>query len=122
MNNAKLIESFPSEESQQREIAYEEQVPRLRQREGELVTIIDALKSVESSKDWSTLKTEVFDGIVGTLERKLSQEVLKKPLNEAGIYDLQGQLAWARKYANLDSLAQAYRTELTSIRLQLNGN
>jgi len=121
MNNSKLIEYFPKEEPKDIEVTVEQRLPKLREREGELVRLIDAIRSLESSKDWSTLKTEVFEGLVDSLERKLMQEAKKRPLSIETIYELQGQLTWAKKYANLDSLAQSYMAELTNIRFQLNG-
>lgn len=97
----------------------EEQKERWRQREGELTKIIEALKRIEASEDWSTLKTEVFDGALDSLEGRLVSECKKPVLNNPEIYRLQGQIQWAKKYADLATLTQAYRLELIRLRQQL---
>lgn len=115
MNNSKIaIDSGFQEENLDR-------TPWLRQREGELVTIIEAIGRVNESGDWSILKKHIFDGLVETLERKLNLEAKKNDLNSPEIYRLQGQLAWARKYADLQKLNEFFRLELTNIRKQLHG-
>lgn len=97
-----------------------EQKELLRQREGTLVRIIEALKAVQTSPEWSTLKTEVFDGVLESLEGRLISESKKLELNPPDIYRLQGQIQWAKKYADLADLLNTYRLELTGIRQQLN--
>lgn len=119
MNNSKIIESAPQEESQSREVELQEQLPHLRKREGELVTIIEALRKVESSHEWSTLKTEVFNGEIEYIERQLSLEAKKPEINTSTLYRLQGRLSAAKKYS-LESLNATFTAELTRIRIQLN--
>ncbi len=97
----------------------DEQLEGLRRREGEVVRIIEALKRIETSEDWSTLKTEVFDGVLDSLEGRLVSESKKPELNNPEIYRLQGQIQWAKKYANIAHLTESYRLELTRIRKQL---
>lgn len=122
MNNARIaIESFKEEEAEAQEISALEQLPALRKREGELVTLIEALRRVEESDDWSTLKTALFDGVVENLEKRLKSESTKPEINTSEIYKLQGQLAWAKKYSDLGTLARVFRLELTNITQQLNG-
>lgn len=121
MNNTKIIESFSNPESEEREVSPEQQVPWLRMREGELVKIIEAVREIESSAAWSTLKTHVLDGVLEVLERQLATESKAKEINSPQIYRLQGQIAWAKKYSKLDTLADAFRLELTNIRKQLHG-
>ena len=104
-------------------VVFEEPTDRtdvLRTRESELVNIIEAIKGLEGNIDWSTLKSKVFDGVSESLERRLHQELLKSELNPPEIYKLQGQIAWAKKYSKLDTLATVYRAELTNVRSQLN--
>lgn len=121
MNNAKIIETFTDPTPPSVEMTPQDNIPFLRHREGELVTIIEALRKVESSPEWSTLKTQVFDGVVESLERRLSSEATKKEVNAPELYRLQGQLAWAKRFANLASLADAFRLELSNIKGQLHG-
>lgn len=93
---------------------------KLRARESELVKIIEAIKVTEGSPEWSTLKSYVFDGVLDSLERRMASEANKMPLDDKEIYKLQGQIAWAKKYSKLDTLANAFRLELINVRSQLN--
>lgn len=116
MNNSRIAIDRIFDEP--KEIDYK---PQLRQREGELVKIIEALKNVQSSKDWSTLKNTVFDGVVTTLETQLHSEAIKQDPDKLVMARINGQRAWAKKYANLDNLAEIFRLELTQVRLKLYG-
>lgn len=111
MNNAFVIET----EEQSKDVDV-----RLGMRENELVRLIEAIRVVRASDGWSTLKKYVFTGVLESLEKKLVTEASKMPLNEKEIYSLQGQIGWAKKYADLDILAQTFRTELINVRLKLN--
>ena len=91
----------------------------LRHREGELVSIIEALGTLEQSAEWSTLKKLVFDGVLTKLANGLLSESQKMPLDDNKMYHLQGQIAWAKKYADLGTLLASYRAELQNIRKQL---
>lgn len=90
------------------------------QREGVLVRLIEALGRIERSEDWSTLTSEVFDGVLESLEGRLSAEANKPLVDLPAIYRLQGQIQWAKKYADLAVLTNSYRLELQGIRKQLN--
>lgn len=112
MNNAQLsIE----EEPEPRDSA-----PELRTREGELVELIETLRRVLGTEDWRTLKTKIFDGELGKLEKRITSEAGKSEVTVSNLYRLQGQIAAAKKY-DLDALATALRQELTIIRLKLHG-
>lgn len=86
------------------------------EREGQLAKVIDSISSITQSAEWSSLKTYVLDDVVSTLERRLLAESQRMPLNEPEIYKLQGQLLWAKRYADLQKLATEYLTELKNIR------
>ena len=88
----------------------------LRERESVLVRIIEAIKRVKESEDWNTLKTLLFDGSLDKLEKRLQIESEKPKLDDSEMYRLQGQISWARKYVDLDKLADAYRVELSNLR------
>lgn len=115
MNNFKIALDSSSED---RKV---DETPRLREKEVEIIKIVEALATVSGSDEWQKLKNLVFDGVVETLERKIAQEASKKPLNESEIYSLNGQLVWAKKFSNLESLMEVYRTELTNIRNKIHG-
>lgn len=93
---------------------------RFREKEAELMAIIEALETVGQSAEWSVLKEKVWDGVVASLLRQRDVEVEKKPLNGPLIHSINGQLAWAKKYLNISDLANIYKLELTNIRKKLN--
>lgn len=94
-------------------------LPRLREKEVELVKIIETIKKISQTEEWSTLKKLIFDSLVESLDRRMTMETNKQPLDVPVIYSLQGQLVWARKYTDFDKLADVYRTELTNVRQQI---
>lgn len=109
MNNALL-----TEEQEVADIA-----PDLTEREGELVKLIELLRKIDRSSEWRTLKEELFDGALKSLESRLASESKKSELNLPEIYRLQGQIRWANRYADLGKLAEVLRLELKGIQKQL---
>lgn len=93
---------------------------RFRERESELIAIIEAFETVGVSSEWKVLKEKVWDGVVVSLLKQRDTEVEKKPLNGPLIHSINGQLAWAKKYLNITDLASIYKTELTNVRSKLN--
>lgn len=92
---------------------------RLSLREQELVKLIESLQLVIKSPEWKWLEANLWNGVVGSILRLRDNEVEKKPLNGPMIHSLNGQLAWAKKYANLSHLVDIYRQELEGIRKAL---
>lgn len=92
----------------------------LRSKESELVQIIEALETVNESREWQILKDKLFNGVVENLMRQREVEIEKKPLNGPMIHSLNGQLAWAKRYLNIADLASIYKLELVNIRKKLN--
>lgn len=86
------------------------------QRQGELTRIVEAIRRIADSEDWKVLKELVFDGVLKTLERQLKDEAQKATVVTAELYRLQGQLVWARKYADLDKLAEFFKMQIESIK------
>lgn len=97
----------------------EDILPRLREREAELVRLIEAIAQVELCDGWSTLKTYVFDGALESLEGRLTSEAGKSEVTTSELYRLQGQIQWAKKYADLGKLVNTYRLELSNVRKQI---
>lgn len=101
---------------------YEEEVSRakpdslLREREAKLVRMIEAIAALGQSPEWSTLKDELFDGALESVERRIKDEADKADLNTPELYRLQGERKWARRYADLTKLSDMYRAELAHIR------
>ncbi len=92
---------------------------KYKEEEAKLIKIIEAVGHVSASKDWQTLSDILFKNIQDSLERRLKQEALKKPIDEPEIYRLQGQLAWAKSYTNLQDLLLLFKKQLEGIRKQL---
>lgn len=115
MNNSKLaVESI----SLPKEVDI---TPLLNEREGELINIIDAIQGIASTKEWSTLKEKVFDGLVATLSREIQSEARKDSPDTLKLNRLAGQLKWAEKYSDLSKLENVFRLELTNVRIKLHG-
>ena len=99
----------------------EEIQTKLNAEEATLVKIIEALSSVRDSKEWSTLKTEVFDNLVNVIERNLKSEAKKESPDPNKLNRLAGELKWAEKFSDLQKLEDSYRTQLSGIRKQIHG-
>lgn len=117
MNNSNLVIENPTL-SEEKPI---DRKPYLRQREGEIVKILDAINGVQMSKDWSTLKNYVFDGLVQTLNKDIQEEARKEQPDTLKLNRLAGQLKWAEKYSDLNRMRDIFRPELSNIRKKLYG-
>lgn len=114
MNNSKIaLDNIETEE----EIDLS---PVLREQETKVVKIIEAISVIAVSEQWKVLKELIFDDLVDSLERRISSEAKRKPIDEPEIYALTGQLAWAKRYADFNKLADAYKLELSNLRKKLN--
>ena len=91
---------------------------KLGERKAELVKIIEALGQVITSEDWRILKELVFDRVETGLDRRLMNEAKASDINAPELYRLQGQLSWAKRYANLDELKESFKVELRNIKKQ----
>lgn len=116
MNNSKLaMDHFSLQEAEVDKTLY------LRQKENELVKIIEAIQGVVQTKAWSSLTNLVFNGVVEKLERDLRNEARKDDPDKLVLARINGQLAWATKYADLNKLCDVFRVELQNIRRNLYG-
>lgn len=118
MNNSKLAIDTVS-------LSLEKEVdrsPQLIEREGRLIKIIEAIQRTGQTQEWSTLKTEVFDGIVNVLEREIKDEAKKESPDTLKLNRLAGQLKWAEKYSDLTKLENVFRQELNGLRKTLYGS
>lgn len=110
MNNSKIVFDAQSREDTSPRTVW------LHNREGELIKVIEAIRRVSESEDWKVLKSHVFDGLVETLDRKVKEEASKEEISSPELYRLQGQLAWARKYSDLEKLIEFFKVELQGVR------
>lgn len=95
-------------------------IPILRERQTKITKTLTALDGLAKSKEWSSLKEEVFDGLVERLSVSLFTESKKVPADVATLANLSGQLEIAERF-DLVKYQQKLRNELISIKKQLNG-
>jgi len=108
MNNSKLTENTLSEEP---EIDIK---PMLRQRQEEIVKIIEAIDSICQSNYWRFLEKEVFQPV---LDSSVNQICTEK--DDRKVAQLQGKIEVLSKYADFKQFSEAYRLELKKIDQQL---
>lgn len=109
MNNSRIALEEPLE--QQIDLA-----PKLREEESKVTRIIEALREVSASKGWSTLKEELFDKLVNSLERDLRVEARKDDPDPKKLNRLSGELKWAERFSDLSKLEHVYKLNLQNIR------
>ena len=97
-------------------------LPRLREEESRVLKVIESLRKVRESNEWSTLKNELFDGLVNSLEKDLRAEARKDDPDPKRLNKLSGELKWAEKFSDLSKLENTYLLQLQRIRTQQNGN
>ena len=85
--------------------------PMLRQRETELVAIMDAVKHIQTSKYWQVCVDKIFKPDFDKLGDKL-----RKEKNPTEMYRLQGKLSELEKVINFTKIYEIYYQELQSIR------
>lgn len=103
------------------DLATEDLTQRYKIVEARLVRIIEAIQGIQSSKEWSTLKTEVFENLANVLERDLKDEAKKEDPDPKKLNRIAGELKWADKFADLEKLEAMYRIQLQNVRKQTNG-
>ena len=115
MNNSKFAIDNTLEDKPQQDIK-----PILRQRESELVKVIEAMRRVSENEDWQYLKKTLFDKSVETLEQMILHEA-KGEVRNNELYRLQGRLMEAKRH-DFENLAQAFKVELEKTRKTLEQN
>src|SRR3990167_10034279 len=90
----------------------------LQKKEQELIKNIEAINAVLKTEEWQVLKGRIFEGVVENLEKRLKLEAEKKELDNPELYRLQGQIAWAKTYADLGKLVERFKIELLGIKKQ----
>lgn len=88
----------------------------IQEKQAVLTRIIEAIETINQTSEWKTLKVIIFDDLEKSIERRLKAESEKTELSPSEIYRLQGQLLWARKYADFKKLAEIYKLELTKLK------
>ena len=92
-----------------------DRTPALGERETKVLKIIEAIRGVVITKEWSSLKELVFEGEIQRLEKELQMESLKEEPNPFKLRFIAGQLERAKRY-DLVYLENKYRMELLGMR------
>lgn len=87
-----------------------------RERQATVVRTIEAIDALNKSAEWSTLKKEIFQDRVESLERQMKNESEANTLKDSELYRLQGRLFEARKY-DLDKLRESLMLELSKLKV-----
>ena len=109
MNNAQTIEQSGPQDSDE----------RLRTEEARLVRIIESLQIIQTTKEWSTLKKDIFDSFVSSLEKEIKSEARSENPNPLKLTRLSGKIEWAERYSDLSKLENYYKVQLTNLRTKL---
>ncbi len=111
MNNSSVL---PEKESSPVSENFSE---KLGEREAKVLKIIEAIREISSTKAWSTLKENVFDGAAELLKKDLLSESRKEDPDPKKLTRLSGKLEAVEKY-DLSKLEKNSLLELQSIRIQ----
>ena len=90
------------------------------EQEARIMKIVEAMREIVESKAWSTLKEEVFDRLVSSLEKDLKVEARKGNPDTNKLNFINGKLEWAEKYSDLSKLESSFKLELQRIRTRKN--
>ena len=69
----------------------------LREEEAKTIRIIEALQGIQNTKEWRTLKKEIFDGFMLSLEREIKSEATSENPDPQKLNRLSGTLKWAER-------------------------
>lgn len=95
----------------------EDVAEKLRKEETRVINILEAIQSIKQTREWSSLKELLFDGLVQTLLKELRVEARRDDPDPKKLNRISGELKWAERYSNLDKLEESYRVELQRIRI-----
>ena len=87
--------------------------------ETSVIRVIEAIQKLKESREWSTLKTEIFDSLTENLKKDLFSEAQKPDTNPMRLNRLAGELSWAEKFSDLQKLEDRYKVELQRIRVRI---
>ena len=85
-------------------------------REVKLIRVVEAIRKLQKSKEWSTLKTEVFDGLTESLNALILAESKKEQPDIGRLNKLSGQLLWAERFSDLAKFEQPFSQEIKNIK------
>lgn len=97
----------------------EETKALLREKEVELVKILEALDALSKNKDFKTLQELLFSKSQDAVERQIKNESLAQEINTDKLYKLQGEWVWVRQFMDIPSFVKTLRRELEAIKTKL---
>ena len=94
-------------------------VELLRETEAKTIRIVEALQGTQKTKEWRTLKEEIFDGFASSLEREIKSEARSENPNPQKLNRLSGKLEWAERFSDLAKLEDYYKIQLKNLKIKL---
>jgi len=91
----------------------------LREEQTRLIKIIEALSKLDKSKEWESLKEEVYAKSLLAIERQMLNECMSPTIKTDKLYKLQGEWAWAKQFADVDRYVDSLKRQLEQIKKKL---
>lgn len=92
---------------------------KLRERQAELVKIVQAIDGILRSEDWQILEELLWLPRVEKLGRDILTEATKKDFSDSELHYLNGRRDEAKKYSNLTEYGQSLMKELEANKSKL---
>lgn len=97
----------------------EEVKVKLREKQTELVKILEALDGLSKIKEWKVLQELLFAPSLEAIERQVKNEALALEIDEKKLYKLQGEWVWARQFMNVSEFTKTLKHQLEGIKNKL---
>ena len=94
----------------------EELQPDTTEIQARLTRILEAILGLSQNPDWLTLQELHFSKEEERVNRLLLSEVSKSEIDLNGVYRLQGERIWAKRYADLRILARLLEKQLKNLK------
>lgn len=91
----------------------------LREEETRLTKILIAIQNLAVTKEWKDVKEVLIEGLIIKLEDRLKNEAKKSPIEVEELYKIQGEIRWARQYADLNKYASTLKEKLLAVKKKL---
>lgn len=116
MNNSKLIsDSIKFQNDEMHEVL------RFKDLEPKVIRKLEAIRELQRSAAWSSLKELEFDTLTESLNNLILSEAKKQNPDTNKLNRLVGELKWAERFADLNKWENQLQVELQIIRMNLYG-
>lgn len=92
---------------------------KLREEVSRLSNLIQVLENLEKVPEWKLLKSLILDSLVEKIRVRIYMESTKDEIDPKELYRLQGELMWAKRYADLNGYAGTLKKELELVKKRL---